>query len=108
VVHRLGRFGRSTCDGLDQVHALEGKGAVLRVLEPAVATAGDRCTQVKGICTGRKKQVDGRIRDLAAKKVPKAQIARDLRISHMSVCRVLKGGESPPTQSCAPVWRAVR
>jgi len=98
VVHRLGRFGRSTCDGLDQVHALEGKGAVLRVLEPAVAKAGDRCTRVKGICTGRKKQVDdGRIRDLAAKKVPKAQIAHDLRISHMSVCRVLKGGESPQT-----------
>ena len=40
VVHKLDRLGRSTRDVLDLVHELEGKGAHLRVLEPAVSTEG--------------------------------------------------------------------
>jgi DNA invertase Pin-like site-specific DNA recombinase len=34
------RLGRSTCDVLDIVHELEAKGAGLRVLDPAIDTAG--------------------------------------------------------------------
>ena len=40
VVHKLDRLGRSTRDVLNLVHELEGKGAHLRVLEPAVSTEG--------------------------------------------------------------------
>lgn len=40
VVHKLDRLGRSTRDVLNLVHELEQKGASLRVLEPAIDTAG--------------------------------------------------------------------
>src|SRR6476659_7109927 len=40
VVYKLDRLGRSTRDVLNLVHELEGKGAHLRVLEPAVSTEG--------------------------------------------------------------------
>ncbi len=119
VVHRLDRLGRSTRDVLNLVHELDGKGASLRVLEPEVTTAGDlgrlvvtvlgmvadmelkfirdrqragiEAAKKKGIYKGRQKQVDEEmIRQLAAEKVPKARIARDLKISRMSVYRALK------------------
>src|SRR3546814_11135982 len=41
VVLRLDRLGRSTRDVLNLVHALDEKGASLRILEPEVTTAGD-------------------------------------------------------------------
>ena len=41
VVHRLDRIGRSIRDVLSLVHELDPRGASLRVLEPAVTTAGD-------------------------------------------------------------------
>ena len=41
VVHRLDRIGRSIRDVLNLVHELDARGASLRVLEPAVTTAGD-------------------------------------------------------------------
>ena len=41
VVHRLDRIGRSIRDVLNPVHELDARGASLRVLEPAVTTAGD-------------------------------------------------------------------
>ncbi len=122
VVHRLDRLGRSTRDVLNLVHELDGKGASLRVLEPEVTTAGDlgrlvvtvlgmvadmelkfirdrqragiEAAKKKGIYKGRQKQVDEEmIRQLAAEKVPKARIARDLKISRMSVYRALKNGD---------------
>ena len=41
VVHRLDRIGRSIRDVLNLVHELDARGASLRVLEPAVTTAGN-------------------------------------------------------------------
>ena len=122
VVHRLDRLGRSTRDVLNLVHELDGKGASLRVLEPEVTTAGDlgrlvvtvlgmvadmelkfirdrqragiEAAKKKGVYNGRQKQVDEEmIRQCAAEKVPKARIARDLKISRMSVYRALKNGD---------------
>lgn len=118
VVHRLDRLGRSTRDVLNLVHELDAKGASLRVLEPEVTTAGDMGRMVitvlgmvadmelkfirdrqragidaakgKGVYKGRQKRVDdAEIRRLASNGVAKAQIARDLRISRMSVYRAL-------------------
>ncbi len=40
VVVKLDRLGRSTRDVLNLVHELEGKGAALRELEPAISTDG--------------------------------------------------------------------
>ena len=124
VVHRLDRLGRSTRDVLNLVHELDARGASLRVLEPEVTTAGDLgrlvvtvlgmvadmelkfirdrqragidAAKKKGVYKGRQKQVDEeKIRQLAAEKVPKAQIARDLKVSRMSVYRALKNGGGP-------------
>ena len=125
VVHRLDRLGRSTRDVLNPVHDLDSKGAALRVLEPDVTTAGDLgrlvvtvlgmvadlelkfirdrqragidAAKAKGVYKGRKQQIDtNRIRELAAQNMPKAQIARTLKISRMSVYRALKAGQNPP------------
>lgn len=119
VVHRLDRLGRSTRDVLNLVHELDAKGASLRVLEPEVTTAGDLGRMVitvlgmvadmelkfirdrqragidaaksKGVYKGRQKQVDdGEIRRLAGEGVTKAQIARDLGVSRMTVYRALE------------------
>lgn len=121
-MHRLDRLGRSTRDVLNLVHELDGKGVSLRVLEPDVTTAGDRgrlvitvlgvvadmdlkfirdrqragidAAKEKGVHKGRPKQVDAeRIRELAAERIPKAQIARDLKMSRMTVYRALKDGD---------------
>lgn len=123
VVHRLDRLGRSTRDVLNLVHELEAKGASLRVLEPEVTTAGavghmlitvlgmvadmelkfirDRqragieAAKQRGVYKGRQKTVDDvEIRHLAEAGTPKAQIARDLGISRMSVYRALNEAAS--------------
>lgn len=119
VVHRLDRLGRSTRDVLNLVHELDAKGASLRVLEPEVTTAGDMGRMVitilgmvadmelkfirdrqragidaakgKGVYKGRQKRVnDDAIRKLASEGVPKAQIARDLGVSRMTIYRALE------------------
>ena len=119
VVHRLDRLGRSTRDVLNLVHELDAKGASLRVLEPEVTTAGDMGRMVitvlgmvadmelkfirdrqragieaakdKGVYKGRQKRVDDdEIRRLASEGVAKAQIARDLGVSRMTVYRALE------------------
>ena len=119
VVHRLDRLGRSTRDVLNLVHELDAKGASLRVLEPEVTTAGDMGRMVitilgmvadmelkvirdrqragfdaakdKGVYKGRQKRVDDdAIRRLASEGGPKAQIARDLGVSRMTIYRALE------------------
>ena len=115
------RLGRSTRDVLNLVHELDAKGASLRVLEPEVTTAGDIGRMVitvlgmvadmelkfirdrqragidaakgKGVYKGREKRVDdAKIRKLAADGVPKAQIARELGVSRMTVYRAIDAG----------------
>lgn len=119
VVHRLDRLGRSTRDVLNLVHELDAKGASLRILEPEITTSGDMGRMVvtvlgmvadmelkfikdrqragieaaksKGVYKGRKKTVDeAAIRELADDGISKAQIARDLGISRMTVYRTLQ------------------
>jgi len=123
VVHRLDRLGRSTRDVLNLVHELDTKGASLRVLEPEVSTAGDMGRMVitvlgmvadmelkfikdrqragieaardRGVYKGRQKSVDDEeIRRLAGEGVAKAQIARDLGVSRMTVYRALADAET--------------
>lgn len=118
VVHRLDRLGRSTRDVLNLVHELDVKGASLRILEPEITTAGNMGRMVitvlgmvadmelkfirdrqragidaakgKGVYKGRQKRVDDvEIRKLASEGVTKAQIARDLGVSRMTVYRAL-------------------
>ncbi|RVV96546.1 recombinase family protein [Mesobaculum littorinae] len=120
VVHRLDRLGRSTRDVLNLVHELEAKGAALRVLEPEVSTSGEMgrmvltvlgmvadmelkfirdrqragidAARARGVYTGRRPKTDvAEIRRLAAAGRPKAQIARDLKVSRMTVYRALAG-----------------
>ena len=117
--HRLDRPGRSTRDVPGPVHGLDGRGAPRRVLEPEVTTAGElgrlavtvpgivadmelgfirdrQCAgtgaaKARGVYKGRRKRIDdGRIRELAARQVPRARIARGPGISRMSVYRALK------------------
>jgi DNA invertase Pin-like site-specific DNA recombinase len=118
VVLRLDRLGRSTRHVLNLVHELEAKGASLRVLEPEVTTMGDigrmvitilgmdadmelkfikdrqkagiEAAKAGSVYKGRKKAVDDdEIRRLVAFGVSKAKIARDLKISRMTVYRAL-------------------
>ncbi|ACM31460.1 MULTISPECIES: recombinase family protein [Rhizobium/Agrobacterium group] len=118
VVLRLDRLGRSTRDVLNLVHELEEKGASLRVLEPEVTTAGsmgrmvitilgmvadmelkfikDRqragieAAKAEGVYKGRKKTVDNDdIRRRLATGASKAAIARDLKVSRMTIYRAL-------------------
>lgn len=119
VVHRLDRLGRSTRDVLNLVHELEAKGASLRILEPDITTTGDmgrmvitvlgmvadmelkfikdrqrtgiEVAKTKGAYKGRKKTVDeAEIRRLATTGISKAQIARDINVSRMTVYRALQ------------------
>lgn len=124
VVLRLDRLGRSTRDVLNLVHELDEKGASLRVLEPEVTTAGrmgrmvitilgmvadmeltfirDRQragidkAKAEGVYKGRKTHIDGAdIRRRIASGATKAAVARDLKISRMTVYRALAAKEGP-------------
>ena len=134
---RLDRLGRSTRDVLNLVHELDEKGASLRILEPEVTTAGDmgrmvitilgmvadmelkfikdrqragiEAARAEGVYKGRKKNVDDdEIRRRLAAGASKARVARDLKVSRMTVYRALdiipsqtKLPEKPPTASIA-------
>ena len=136
VVLRLDRLGRSTRDVLNLVHELEEKGASLRILEPEVTTAGtmgrmvitilgmvadmelkfikDRqragieAAKVEGAYKGRKKNVDDdEIRRRVAAGASKASVARELKVSRMTVYRALdvppktELPEKPPSAAIA-------
>jgi DNA invertase Pin-like site-specific DNA recombinase len=119
VVVRLDRLGRSTRDVLNLAHELEEKGASLRVLEPKISTTGsmgkmvitilgmvadmelqfikDRqkagivLAKAAGVYKGRIKKIDDQeIRRRFAAGSTKATIARDLKISRMTVHRAIK------------------
>jgi DNA invertase Pin-like site-specific DNA recombinase len=125
VVLRLDRLGRSTRDVLNLVHELDEKGASLRVLEPEVSTAGsmgrmvitilgmvadmelkfikDRqragidAAKVEGVYKGRKKNIDDdEIRRRITAGASKASVARDLKVSRMTVYRALATETAPP------------
>lgn len=118
VVHRLDRLGRSTRDVLNLVHELDTRGAALRILEPDITTKGEmgrmvitvlgmvadmelkfikdrqragiEVAKTKGIYKGRNKAVDDTdIRNRVESGETKAQIARDLGVSRMTVYRAL-------------------
>lgn len=56
--------------------------------------AGIEATKKKGVYKGSPSQVDTeRTKELAADKIPKARIARDFKVSHMTVYRALKVGD---------------
>jgi DNA invertase Pin-like site-specific DNA recombinase len=123
VVLRLDRLGRSTRDVLNLVHELEEKGASLRVIEPEVMTAGDmgrmvitilgmvadmelkfikdrqragiEAARTDGVYKGRKKNVDDdEIRRRVAPGTNKAEVARQLKVSRMTVYRALAEQEA--------------
>jgi DNA invertase Pin-like site-specific DNA recombinase len=118
VVHRLDRLGRSTRDVLNLVHELDTQGASLRILEPDITTKGEMGRMVitvlgmvadmelkfikdrqragieaaksKGTYKGRKKMVDeAKIRDRIERGQTKAQVAREMGVSRMTVYRAL-------------------
>jgi DNA invertase Pin-like site-specific DNA recombinase len=143
VVHRLDRLGRSTRDVLNLIHELDACGASLRILEPEITTGGDmgrmvitilgmvadmelkfikarqragiEAAKAKGVYKGRRKTVDdGEIRRRVAHGTPKAQVARDLGISRMTVYRALAANgacQAPPAaaetaaNADSAVWR---
>ncbi|WP_018403229.1 recombinase family protein [Marinobacter gelidimuriae] len=119
VVHRLDRLGRSTRDVLNLVHELDARGASLRILEPDITTkgamgrmmitvlgvvadmeltfikerqlAGIEAAKRKGTYKGRPKMVDeAEICKRMASGSTKAQIARDMGVSRMTVYRALQ------------------
>ncbi|MHC2303422.1 recombinase family protein [Rhizobium mongolense] len=118
VVLRLDRLGRSTRDVLNLVHELDGKGASLRVLEPEVSTAGDvgrlvitilgmvvdmelrfikdrqragiETAKAQDVYKGRAKNIDDdEIRRRIEAGATKAEVARSMKISRMTVYRAL-------------------
>ena len=119
VVHRLDRLGRSTRDVLNLVHEMDTKGASLRVLEPDITTQGEMGRMVitvlgmvadmelkfikdrqragidaakgKGAYRGRRKTVDeAEIHTRIESGSTKAQVARDMGVSRMTVYRALQ------------------
>jgi len=118
VVHRLDRLGRSTRDVLNLVHELDTKGASLRILEPEITTKGEmgrmvitvlgmvadmelkfikdrqragiEAAKTKGVFKGRKKVVDeSEIHERIKRGQTKAQVAREMGVSRMTVYRAL-------------------
>ncbi len=120
VVVKLDRLGRSTRDVLNLVHELESKGAALTVLEPAFSTkdatgsilvtvlgmvaemerrfirerqqAGIEAAKTKGVYKGRKPTVPvAKVRAMRSEGYGPTAIAKELKISRMSVHRALAG-----------------
>lgn len=121
VVAKLDRLGRNTRDVLNLVHEIEGKGAHLEVLEPAISTegpmgkvilttlsmvaemelsfiterrkAGIEAAKAKGVYKGGTRQADyDRVRELVALGLSKAEVARRCGISRETVYQILRAG----------------
>lgn len=126
VVTRLDRLGRSLRDLANIVHEIELSGANLRVIEQSVDTGtsagraffgmlavfaqfetdvrherqaeGISKAKAAGVYTGKQPSLDrGRIRELDGLGLSKAEIARQMGISRMSVHRVLNEKPGTPT-----------
>ena len=118
VVHRLDRLGRSTRDILNLVHELDTLGASLRILEPDITTKGEmgrmvitvlgmvadmelkfikdrqragiEAAKAKGTYKGRKKVInEAEIHARIERGQTKAQVAREMGVSRMTVYRAL-------------------
>ena len=118
VVHRLDRLGRSTRDILNLVHELDTQGASLRILEPDITTKGEigrmvitvlgmvadmelkfikdrqragiEAAKAKGTYKGRKKVInEAEIHARIERGQTKAQVAREMGVSRMTVYRAL-------------------
>ena len=118
VVHRLDRLGRSTRDVLNLVHELDARGTSLRILEPDITTKGDmgrmmitvlgmvadmelkfikdrqragiEAAKAKGTYKGRKKVInEAEIHARIERGQTKAQVARKMGVSRMTVYRAL-------------------
>ena len=111
-------LGRSTRDVLNLVHELDARGASLRILEPDITTMGDlgrmvitvlgmvadmelkfikdrqragiEAAKTKGIYKGRRKVVnETEICERIESGQTKAQVAREMGVSRMTVYRAL-------------------
>jgi len=119
TVTKLDRLGRNTRDVLNLVHEIEGKGAHLQVLDPALSTEGEMgkvmitilsmvaemelnrlrerreegiaAAKVKGTYKGGTRQTDySEVRKLVDLGLSKAEVARRMGISRETVYQVLK------------------
>ena len=119
VVTRLDRLGRSLRDLANIVHEIEASGANLRVIEQSVDTGtsagraffgmlavfaqfetdvrrerqAEGIAQAKkaGVYTGGKPRIDrNRVRNLIAEGHGPAEVARKLKVSRMSVYRIMQ------------------
>jgi DNA invertase Pin-like site-specific DNA recombinase len=121
VVSKLDRLGRNTRDVLNLVHEIEGKGAHLQVLDPALSTEGEMgkvmitilsmvaemelnrirerreegiaAAKTRGIYKGGTRQTDySEVRKLVEMGLSKAEVARKMGISRETVYQALKQG----------------
>lgn len=118
VVTKLDRLGRNTRDVLNLVHEIEGKGAHLQVLDPALSTEGEMgrvmiiilsmvaemelnrikerrqdgitAAKGKGVYKGGARQTDyAEVKRLVAAGLSKAEVARRMGISRETVYQAL-------------------
>jgi DNA invertase Pin-like site-specific DNA recombinase len=97
VVTKLDRLGRSTRDVLNLVHDLENKGAHLKVLEPAIDTAGPMGKVVLTVLGMVAEMEWGFIRErqrfgIAAAKARGVYRGRPIRLDYAQIAKMKAGG----------------